>query len=269
MHPSLVSLISSVLLISGVATPALAQEAAKRELDWVLTEIPERKAILAMADFDIGLSFATRCMDGQFDVTIHGLPEARGMTRALRITVNDEESYESSWIIGTQRTTAFSRVPVRFARELAKGGTLQTRVPGERNKPATRYVIDLPPSVSAVEQTLTSCGKSLVDLRYDTMLDENLSGLPQGLVWKNEPRFSFPSPSGPMMSTVGYVSVSCGVTPELRPTDCQIESEYPAGFNFGREVLRKVSSGQLKLTGENESLNPQATILFNVNFRMY
>lgn len=263
-----ISLLSAALLATVIAPPALAQDEATRELDWVLTELPERKATLAVADFDVGLTLASRCVDGVFEVTVHGLPEARGTTRTLQVRLNDEEPYNSSWIVGTKKDTAFSRVPVRLARDMAKGGTMQIRVPAERDRPATRYVLSLPPSTSAVEQTLTACNKSLVDLRYDTMLDEEHSGLPQGLVWQREPRFNFPSTNKQTMAIVGYVTVSCGVDPALRPKDCLIESEYPAGYNFGREVLRAVSSGQLKLTGEGEALRPQATILFNVNFRL-
>jgi len=253
-------------LIAALSTQAAAPEVPP--IDWTLTELPERKATLATADFDNGLVLATRCVDGVFEATIHGLPEIEGLTRTLQITAKDKPPYESQWIVGSNKTAAFSRVPIRFARALAKGGTLQIRVPAHRGSRPIRYVLDLPPSVSAVEQTLVACNKSMVDLRYDTMLDENTPGLPQSLIWETEPKFSFPFTNSQMMALVGYVTVSCGVSASLNPENCLIESEYPSGFNFGREVLRKVERGQLRLTDPDAPLHPRATILFNINFRL-
>lgn len=275
-HPAtlvLLALLSGTLANSALAqseTPPTADAAPIEEepIDWILTEIPERKATLAVADFNNGLVLATRCVKDLFEVTIHGLPATDSVTRTLQVTMDDMPAYSSDWIVSENKTGAFSRVPVRFARGLAKGGVLQIRVPGARGKPATRYVLDLPPSHSAVEQTLAACGKSLVDLRYDTMEDESGSGLPQGIEWVTRPKPNFPPPTGLTMSTVGYVTVSCGVSAALRPENCLIESEYPAGFSFGRATLRSVEGGQLRLTNPDAPLPPQTTILFNVNFRM-
>lgn len=236
-------------------------------LDWNLVEVPERKALLAAAAFDNGLTLATRCVDGVFEATVHGLREVSGLTRTIQITHDDDEPYDSSWIIGDKKDAAFSRVPVRFARTLARGGQVQLRIPGERGQPATRYILDLPPSVSAVEQTLAACGKSMVDLRYDTMGDES-SSLPAGANWIRPPQPSFPIPNGQMMSTHGYVTVSCSVRPDGTPHDCLVESEYPAGFNFGRATLRAVEKGRIGPNDPSQSLPPNMTILFNVNFRM-
>ncbi|WP_409018774.1 hypothetical protein [Brevundimonas vesicularis] len=236
-------------------------------LDWTLTEFPERKALLATAAFDNGLTLATRCVNGVFEATVHGLREASGLTRTIQITHEDSEPYDTSWIIGDKKDAAFSRVPVRFARTLAKGGQVQMRIAGERGQPATRYILDLPPSVSAVEQTLAACGKSMVDLRYDALGDEN-STLPDGANWLRRPQPSFPTPSGQMMSTHGYVTISCGVRADGRPQDCLVESEYPAGFNFGRATLRAVEKGQIGPNDPTQTLPPNMTILFHVNFQM-
>lgn len=243
-----------------------------REMDWELHEIPDRKATIAMAQFNSGITLATRCVNNVFEVTVHGLPEAEGFTRTLDVIDPDGDAYASNWIVGAKKDTAFSRVPVRFARLLARGGQLSLRVPaqikGSTTRPPTRYVLDLPPSVSAVEQTLVACGKSMTDLRYDSLEDEGGTGLPQGLIWSQEPKIRFPSTNGPTLSTVGYVTVTCGVSAALRPENCLIESEYPAGFHFGRAVMRSVEQAQLRLTDPSQPLNPQATILFNINFRM-
>lgn len=275
MRRCLVGLVALSLLAtptSGMAYSDPISQADDAEgdspLDWQLIEISDRKATLATADFDNGLLLATRCVDGVFETTIHGLPPASGLTRQLQITLDDDPSYTDQWIIAAKNTAAFSRVPVRFARKLIKGGTLQIRVPPKDGEAATRYILDLPPSVSAVEQTLAACGKSLVDLRYETMEDEKADGLPSALEWARRPSPNFPTPSGATMSTVGFVTLSCGVNSALRPENCLIESEYPAGFNFGRSVMHAMYRSQLKLVDPSQPLKPHTTILFNINFRM-
>lgn len=85
-----ISLLSAALLATLTAPAALAQDEAVRELDWILTEVPDRKATLAVADFDVGLTLASRCVDGVFEVTVHGLPEARGTTRTLQVTLKPQ-----------------------------------------------------------------------------------------------------------------------------------------------------------------------------------
>ena len=159
---SLILLSAYLVAVATTTTPAFAQEITPQSEDWTLTSAPERKAVLATIDFTSGLTIAARCVDNAYDVLITGLPEAtRGSTsRELGIQAGDQEQpYTSVWTVGTQRSMAFSRLPAVVARDLAKGGKLQVIVPGNNGGPRTRYVMELDPSSTAIEQTLTACGR--------------------------------------------------------------------------------------------------------------
>lgn len=255
-------------LMASAASSAYAQEAAPAGQDWVLAEVPERKAVVAMAEFDNGISLASRCMDGVFEVTLHGLPEVRGPSRTLQIAVGEEEPYDTAWTVGQVRTAAFSRVPARFARELAKGGRLQIRVPGQRGAPATRYIMELDPSGSAIEQTLTACGRSMVDLRYQSLGDEIEAGLPAGITWSSPPQVEFPSAVKGRVPTVGFVTVTCVARSTGSVEQCEVESEHPGGYKMGQSVVQAALRARLRSTERNVPIPDRRTIMFTTHFRL-
>lgn len=257
--------VTVLLASSGFA--AQAQDAPPVGQDWVLAHVPERKAVIALAEFDNGITLSSRCMDGVFEVTIHGLPEARGESRTLRIGVGGEPAYASAWTVGADRGAAFSRVPARLARELAKGGKLEIAVAGQRGQPGTRYVMELDPSSSAVEQTLTACGRPLVDPR-DLHGDEVESGLPAGIVWDQPPRPTFPGSVKGRSPLKGFVTLSCVTRATGRLEDCVIESEHPGGFNLGRSVRDSLARARVRSTDRNVPLIDRHLMQFTVNFVM-
>lgn len=259
--------VAAAVLIASPGFAAWAQEAPPAGQDWVLAHVPERKAVVALAEFDNGITLSSRCMDKVFEVTIHGLPETRGESRTLRISVGGEEPYASAWTVGDDRTTAFSRVPARLARELARGGKLEIGVPGQRGQRGTRYVMELTPSSSAIEQTLAACDRTLVDLR-ELHGDEAESGLPAGIAWAQPPRPTFPGSVKGRSPTKGFVTLTCVTRATGRLEDCVIESEHPGGYNMGRSVRESLSRARVRSTDRSIPLVDRRMIMFTVNFIM-
>ncbi|MFA4898152.1 MAG: hypothetical protein WC563_01380 [Brevundimonas sp.] len=239
--------------------------------------MPERKAVLATIDFTSGLAIAARCVDGAYDVLISGLPEAprRDMSRELGIQAGDqEEPYTSVWTVGTQRNTAFSRIPAVVARDLAKGGKLQVIVPSTSGGPRTRYVMDLDPSSTAIEQTLTACGRPMIDPREARAkeIDGNgQDGLPDTVQWQTMPRPVFPASVNGRSPLEGYVVLSCVLTDAGQMTECQTESEQPAGYNLWRSVERSLPRARLKLSEQAAAAGLSLAgrmVRFSVTFKM-
>lgn len=228
---------------------AVAQEAAAAE-DWEILRSPDQRSIAAVATFDNGISLAARCSKTVFDLMLTGLPEAPGreVARDL-IFVMDHETDEKpySWTIGRDRTVAFSRLPALIARQLAKGGDLQIIVPATPSSRRTRYVMELSPSGSAIEETLAACGRPLVDPR-DAQLEGDGHRMPEGVVWARIPQAQFPSLAAGV--SFGYATLSCMIGPQGRPEDCQIESEQPASLDFGRSALQAAPRARLAQTEE-------------------
>lgn len=251
---------------------AAAQEAEPPE-DWIVTRVPDKDAVVASVPFNNGITLASRCTGQTFDVLILGLPEARrgSISRSLTFLVGDEtEEKPYVWSVGTDRTSAFSRVPAITARSLAKGGKLQIIIPGDGGAPRTRYVMDLGPSGSAVEETLTHCGRALIDPRDDE-LEGDGDGLPNGIMWTRPPRPTFPDSVQGRQPIHGYVAMTCLVTAQGKPENCQIESEQPPGFNLGRSVKNSLGGARLGQSEEARATGRRfegAMILFTVNFEL-
>ncbi|RZJ95648.1 MAG: hypothetical protein EON88_10315 [Brevundimonas sp.] len=259
------------------ATPALAQDNASQGEDWTLTAVPERKALMATIDFTSGLAIAARCVDGVYDVLITGLPEAarRSTSRELGIQAGDQdEPYTSVWTVGTQRNTAFSRIPAVVARDLAKGGKLQVIVPATNNGPRTRYVMELDVSSTAIERTLTACGRPMVDpreARADEIDGNGQDGLPNTVQWQAMPRPVFPNPVGGRMPLEGYVMLSCVVNASGQLSECQNESEQPAGYDLWKAVERSLPRARLQLSDEASTAGLTLAgrmVRFSVNFKV-
>ncbi|GLK47109.1 hypothetical protein GCM10017620_00820 [Brevundimonas intermedia] len=269
--------LTAVFIALVAATPVLAQEDAPQSEDWVLTSVPEQKAVIAMIDFTSGLTIAARCVDGVYDVLIAGLPDApnRALSRELGIQAGDQkEPFTSVWTVGTRRNAVFSRIPAVVARDLAKGGKLQVIVPATSRSPRTRYVMELNPSSTAIEQTLTACGRPMVDpreVRSDEIEGNGQDGLPSGVSWQTGPRPTFPDSVNGRIPAEGYVVLSCVVDALGGLNECQTESEQPAGYNLGRSVERSLPRARVKLTEEAAATGrPLAgrMIRFSVIFKM-
>ncbi|MGZ9100083.1 MAG: hypothetical protein ACXW3O_10295, partial [Brevundimonas sp.] len=154
----------TALLACTVALPALAQDASA---DWDLVHDQRKKLLVAYTLFDNGLSIATRCADGGFEAVIGGLPPAgRATSRPLRIAFGDDDLVEGRWNVATDDTLAVSELPAPFARELRTGGRLRVLIPGGAEGGRNlMYDLVLPASSASIDQTLTTCGRPLVDPR--------------------------------------------------------------------------------------------------------
>ncbi|MFN6980499.1 MAG: hypothetical protein ACK4NU_01085 [Brevundimonas sp.] len=182
--------------------------------------------------------------------------------------------FTSVWTVGAQRNAAFSRIPAVIARDLAKGGTLQVIVPATSKSPRTRYVMELDPSSTAIEQTLTACGRPMVDpreVRSDEIDGNGQDGLPASVAWQTVPRPTFPESVNGRSPVEGYVVLSCVADARGELTECVTESEQPAGYNLGLSVERSLPRARIKLTDEAAVTGrPLAgrMIRFAVNFKM-
>jgi hypothetical protein len=230
--------------------PTEGGETPTPALDWTVVRFTEEPTLIATAQFDNGIGLVARCMDGAYDVIINGLPPAgrRTLAREIGLQVGDDETEDTTvWTTGSDRGSAFSRIPARVARQLAKGGRLQIIVPAEREGgPRTRYVMELEPSSTAIERTLTACNRPLVDPRNETADGNGQDGLPNDISWVRQPRISFPAPVKDRMPLRGYVTLSCLVQTEGRLGDCQIESEHPRGYNLGKAVEDGIRTGRVR-----------------------
>lgn len=250
----------AILVQEPVPTPA--------SQDWALVERPDRNTVMAVTAFDSGIILTSRCVNGAFEVTINGLPPARsGFSRELRVAVGEEELQTQTWTVGADRSAAFSRLPAFLARRLAKGGQLQIAVPGPRDWPSIRYVMDLPPSPAVLEQTLSACGRPLIDARDIQMSANAPDGLSDGIDWVSMPAIVPPDSVNGRYVTRGSVSVSCLVTAAGRLRDCLVESEHPAGYRLGQAVLGSVQGGRVRSTADLVGSLEGKLVVFTVNFR--
>lgn len=246
------------------ATPAMAQD--QESSDWTMSRNERLKAMVAGTTFTNGIGLGVRCVDGGLEVLMVGLPAIEAEQRTLGIAFGDDPISDQSWNVATDSTVAVSELPAPFARKLREGGRFQVRVAGAgeggRN---LRYVMDLPPSTSAIDETLTACDRPLVDPR-DAELDAiGESGLPTDLNWQQRPRPTYPFHS---RYAKGFAVVSCIAAPTGGLRDCVVETEHPRDGHFGDAALAATRRGRL-----TNVLNPDAPItpsriLFRTNFYM-
>lgn len=181
------------LIVLVLPAPSHARQPEEPQ-DWILTRVEDRKATVATIDFTPGLDLVARCVDGVYDLFILDLPEAPrdALTRELSVSIGEGGDVRTTvWTVGDDRTTAFSRIPAMVARQLANGGKLQIVVPASGDQRRTRYVLDLDPSSSALEETLAACGRPLVDPRRQEVEGNGQDGLPPGAAWARAPRPHF------------------------------------------------------------------------------
>lgn len=264
------ALLAGTSLVAGMA----ATSAANAQ-EWNTSIDLPRKTIIAYQEFDNGITVATRCADGDFEVILAGLPEVQGeaLSRVLNVSVGDEPLSPETWSRGTSPTTAFSRLPAPFARRLAAGGNLQVSVPGAPGRPSTRYVMELSPSPTAVEQALNACHRPLVDPR-DTLLARNASDglaasadLP-GLDWAVPPRPTYPMYAANGYASEGSVTLSCLARDDGSIASCVVESEHPPKFNFAREAVKAALRARLRLVDGSQGSMEGRLIVYSTTFKM-
>ncbi|WP_332639459.1 hypothetical protein [Brevundimonas sp.] len=253
----------TALLACAVALPALAQNASA---DWDLAQDQRKNLLVAYARFDNGVSIGTRCADGGFEAVISGLPPAgRASTRPLRIAFGDDDLSDSRWGVATDDTIAISELPAPFARELRAGGRLRILVPnGAPDGRNLLYDLTLPASSSSIDQTLTACGRPLVDPRDAELEALEEDGVPRNLAWAVRPRPNFPS----TRYARGFAVATCVSNPDGSLRDCTIESEHPRDGRFGQAALAAVRRARLQNLADPGAPLPVTRVLYKTHFLM-
>lgn len=255
-----------ILAATGaLAAPLSAQ--AQSDDDWDISRDPDEDRVTASVIYSNGVGIATRCTDGSFEVLLAGLPPATGddFTRVLTIAIGEEPAYPQTWTRGANSTVAFSQMPARFAGTLRTGGLMQITAEATGDQPGERVALEIPQSSTAVDETLTTCGRPLVDPR-DAQLTWIVTNQPAPLEWARPPRPDFPDRaiSGGLLR--GVAVVSCLSQLDGRTRDCEVESEHPAGFDLGREA--RVAAGRARLQTTDGSPVPVTLVIFSVHYRM-
>ncbi|ADL00014.1 TonB family protein [Brevundimonas subvibrioides ATCC 15264] len=254
----------AALLILGTAAPALAQDAQE---DWDLIRQPEQKTTLAYIPTTTGLGIGFRCVDGVFGAVIAGLPAAGGndRTRILRMKVGDDELADSVWNVTTDRTVALADYPASLARDMRDGGPVTIVIPrGSEDGRNIRHELQLPGSSAAIDETLTACGRPLVDPRDALLPEIGEGGLPEGVTWARPPRPRYPL----TQYLEGVAVVTCVLQPDGSLDQCAVESEFPVDGRFGRAALRGVDRARLTSPAEVEGAYRPRIIGFRTIFTM-
>jgi hypothetical protein len=271
MKPPVVALLLATLAAAGPA--AAAQDPAPADT-WVLTRVREGDTVMATAPFSNGITVIARCAYHRFDLILAGLPEpvdSSARSRQLTLVFGEDAAERSTaWSVASDRTAAFSRLPAPTARRLLKGGQLQIVVPAPPGGRRTRYVMNLGPSVSELGEVLTHCDRPLVDANDETLDGDGGAALPGGTVWLRPPTIQYPPATVHGGSSWGTVTLSCNVTDQGRPTDCEIESEFPGGLGFGQAARRGTATALIGLDDEGRAAGRrlgEQRIAFTISFR--
>lgn len=260
----------TAILVAALAFAQPALTLAQDAADWDLTIKPEEKLTTAHTEFDNGLVFGARCQGSTFQVLIGGLPEApeardlASARRMLGIGFGDEAPSEHGFMIGANRSVVFSELPSSLARSMRKGGRMQIVVAGAAEDGRNlRYVVELPPSNTAIDQALTACGHPLVDPRDLELAALEDDGLPANIQWRRMPETYYPEGR---TYTAGFAVVTCLGRPDGRLSDCVVETEFPANGGFGDAALKATRSGRLE--NRDGGPMPLTHIVYRTNFRM-
>lgn len=275
---TLIQQIATATVLTALALPGLASaqdtaptaptaappSAVAPPDDWDMLHDQRKKMVAAYVSLDSGVSVVLRCSDGVYDALVSGLPDApRGETRVLRLSY-DDHFHPETWNVATTRSTAMSAMPAPFARKLRKGGVVSIVVPdGAGPGRNLRHDLHLPQSSTAVDQTLTACGRPLVDARDAALPDLDENGQSPDVTWAQPPRPSYPFPE---KYIGGFAVLSCTALPEGRLGECLVESEFPVDGGFGKQALKSTADARLK-TSDGTPVTPRM-IVFRTNFVM-
>lgn len=249
---------------SGAAQPTTNQSVE----DWDMTRDPSKKLVLAHIGLSSGLMIATRCMNGRFDVLLAGLPPAPGrdLTRPLSLGWDGDVGSPSTWNVTTDRTVVLASFPAASARRLREGGRLQVSVPnGASDGRTLRHDVELPSSSAAIEETLTACGRPLVDPRDALLSDVPAGGLSAPARWSRPPRPNYP---GSSRYASGYAVATCVTQPDGKLGDCVIESEHPSDGRFGEATLSAARRAEVVIDGEERGRYTPRMVSFRSTFIM-
>lgn len=246
---------------------AASAQAQATQDDWDITESPERRLFAASTTFSSGIAVILRCVNGQFDAVITGLPAVEPGTewRTVSLQFGEAPAGATLWFVGTNPSSVISRLPAPLARRFREGGVVKLRIedPGQAGR-RLRYDLELPASAANIDRALSACGRPTSDPRDALLQGVENSGLPGDIVWDRapEPRY----PEGRTFDR-GFVVTSCLTRQDGELTDCIVESEYPLGGGFGEEALRPAGRAKVRLDADPSAPVPTRMIIYSTNFR--
>ena len=248
-------------IVWTMAPPVFAQSPQ----DWNLLRDDQKKIVVVATNFDNGIGVAVRCIDRSLEAFISGLPEIEADTRELRVRFPEHtRDHTQMWTVATNSTIAISNFPAGFARNLREGGRLDIVVPGGAEGGRNlRYVLDLPASNAAIDETLTACNRPLIDPRDAEIEALPEGGLPVNIVWVSRPRPEYPTATNYVR---GFASVMCLTNPNGSLRDCTAEAEYPRDSGFGDEAIKAARRARVGNADPSGGPVPLTSILYRTNF---
>jgi TonB family protein len=239
------AVIAGLLALAG--SPAAAQEAGAA---WNLIVDEAQHATLAVTATSTGQTIAVRCLAGQLDVLVAGLPSLSGRSRYLQTTWGSRSPEGGFWL--AEDTTVFSETPARSARLLRRGGrlTLMVAEAPEPDSPLRPYGFELPRDAASVDRVLEACGAPMEDPRDDLSRWTQPRVFPPNL-WSRPPVADYPSAAAEAGIESGFAVVGCIVGQGGRLQDCRVERENPQGAGFGEAAMRAMRGTRMSLTDDS------------------
>ncbi|WP_339914732.1 hypothetical protein [uncultured Brevundimonas sp.] len=254
-----------ILLLASLVATFAHPVMARQVQDWDVVRNPDRHQTLVYTQFDVGLSIAARCVGNSYQALIAGLPPVDTEQRPLGVAFGDGEIDDQTWNVTEDSRIALSSLPTQFARRLREGGTLKLRIPGGAEGGRNLlYVLDLPASNTAIDESLTACGRPLVDPRDEQTADIGDGSLPHGFSWMSRPRPEYPE----SRYASGFAVLSCLNDSDGRLRDCIIETEHPQDGGFGAAALHGVRRARVQATDLPKGPLLPRLIAFRVNFSL-
>lgn len=251
--------VAFALLVSVIAEPAAAQEAAE---DWDLRKDPQEQLTLATLNFGSN-QIALRCRAGVLDLLLTGVPPTDVALRPVRISAGAIRNEGQQWLTWSGKPIASPVEPERLARQLRSGGeldiVLEPTAAGERPH---RYRLPVPASAASVDEVLSACSMPLTD---DWDLRPRAD--PQIPGWTRQPAPDFPGIALRRGIEKGEARLGCVVGPEGVPGECRIMAETPAGAGFGQSALRSLERSRVRLPEDQGSLIGKV-VSFTIRFWM-
>jgi hypothetical protein len=261
MRALALSLVSALALSAAAFGPVRAQNA--QDDGWEIIATTPGQTIAA-AQYDSGISLAARCLRGEFEFLILGLPPHSEPRRTLGLAIDGVGEVENPWLMAMDGTVAYSPFPERLAQVLIGGGRLNLTIRQEEDGPVTRYPLDLPAQGKGLETALAACNRPAQDSRFATRAEMLSMARLGDLEWVRLVSPHYPSSTS---ATSGEATLLCRLGVEGQLKDCTVESERPAGAGFGRATL--AATGRASLKAKSADTNFEGRwISFTVSFRL-
>lgn len=254
---------AALAVLLAAAAPAMAQEAGD---DWDLTVDEAQGVTLATVGYSSGQAVAVRCLNGELDVLVSGLPPMDGASRRIEATYRDGRTEVGGWFTANDGSLVFSPAPGLDARRLRQGGPLQLSVALESptTSPLRRYALDLPAHSANLDRVLDACGAGGPDPRDDLVRWNQPVDMTD--LWRRQPAPFYPEAAAHLGA--GFATFSCIVAEGGRLTDCRTERESHAPrYGFGESSLRSLRDARVA-TADEGGPPPGTLLLGAIRFRV-